>query len=128
VTMALASLGPEFSSFEEAALDLELARDLDLWTSVHLGVGLLGEKRSITVMDEQKLLGSDLIYVHCNTCTDDELHRIADTGGHVSISPRVEMQMGHGYPAAGRLLRAGVQPSLSVDVVSAVGGSLFAEM
>jgi cytosine/adenosine deaminase-related metal-dependent hydrolase len=36
--------------------------------------------------------------------------------------------MGHGYPATGRLIEAGLQPSLSVDVVSGVGGSLFAEM
>jgi cytosine/adenosine deaminase-related metal-dependent hydrolase len=38
------------------------------------------------------------------------------------------MQMGHGYPATGRLVAAGIQPSLSVDVVSGVGGSLFDEM
>lgn len=128
LTMALASLGPEFSSVEETVIDLALARSLDLRTSLHLGVGLLGQQRSITAMDDRHLLGPDVIYVHCNTCTDGELRRIADTGGHVSISPRVEMQMGHGYPATGRLIAAGVQPSLSVDVVSGVGGSLFAEM
>jgi 5-methylthioadenosine/S-adenosylhomocysteine deaminase len=126
--MALAALGPEFSSVDETVTDLALARSLDLRTSLHLGVGLLGQQRSVTAMDDRDLLGPDVIYVHCNTCTDGELRRIADTGGHVSISPRVEMQMGHGYPATGRLVAAGVQPSLSVDVVSGVGGSLFAEM
>jgi cytosine/adenosine deaminase-related metal-dependent hydrolase len=79
-------------------------------------------------MEQAGLLGPDMIFVHCTTCTDQELVRIRETGGHVSISPRVEMQMGHGYPATGRLIEAGLQPSLSVDVVSAVGGSLFAEM
>jgi 5-methylthioadenosine/S-adenosylhomocysteine deaminase len=128
VTMALASLGPEFASMEEAEVDLRLARELDLRTSLHLGCGLLGGMRAVTGMHERGLLGPDLIFVHCNTCTDDELRLIAATGGHVSISPRVEMQMGHGYPATGRLIAAGVQPSLSVDVVSGVGGSLFAEM
>ena len=128
VTMALASLGPEFASMDEAVLDLRLARELGLRTSVHLGCGLLGRMRALTGMHERGLLGPDLIFVHCNTCTDEELRLIADTGGHVSISPRMEMQMGHGYPATGRLIAAGVQPSLSVDVVSGVGGSLFAEM
>jgi 5-methylthioadenosine/S-adenosylhomocysteine deaminase len=128
VTMALASLGPEFASMDETAVDLQLARELDLRTSMHLGCGLLGGMRAVTGMHERGLLGPDLIFVHCNTCTDEELRLIADTGGHVAISPRVEMQMGHGYPATGRLIDAGVQPSLSVDVVSAVGGSLFAEM
>ena len=128
LTMAVASQGPEFSSLEEAAVDIELARGLDLPTSLHLGVGLLGAQRAATRMDERGLLGPDMIFVHCNTCTDEELVRIRETGGHVSISPRVEMQMGHGYPATGRLIAAGLQPSLSVDVVSGVGGSLFAEM
>ena len=38
------------------------------------------------------------------------------------------MAMGHGYPATGRLLDAGLRPSLSIDVVSAVTGSMFDEM
>jgi cytosine/adenosine deaminase-related metal-dependent hydrolase len=128
LTLAMASLGPEFSSFEETVTDVDLARELGIRTSIHLGVGLLGQKRSITKLKELGLLGPDLIFVHCNTCTDEELQLIHESGGHVSISPRVEMQMGHGYPATGRLIAAGVQPSLSVDVVSGVGGSIFAEM
>ncbi|HXA61048.1 MAG TPA: amidohydrolase family protein [Streptosporangiaceae bacterium] len=128
LTLALASLGPEFSSLEETESDIRMARELGIQTSLHVGVGLLGAKRAITAMDQAGMLGPDLIHVHCNTCTDEELLRIADSGGHVSISPRVEMQMGHGYPVTGRLIAAGIQPSLSIDVVSAVGGSMFAEM
>ncbi|HYZ54135.1 MAG TPA: amidohydrolase family protein [Streptosporangiaceae bacterium] len=128
LTYAMASNGPEFGPFEDTIVDLELARQLGIRASLHLGVGLLGQKRAVTEMGRRGLLGSDLIYVHCNTCTDEELRLIAATGGHVSISPRVEMQMGHGYPATGRLCAAGIQPSLSVDIVSGVGGSLFAEM
>lgn len=128
VGFALAAMGPEFGSIEDTVTDLKLARELGVRTSLHVGVGLLGEQRSITELHRRGLLGPDLIYVHCNTCTDAELRLIAETGGHTSISPRVEMQMGHGYPATGRLCAAGVTPSLSVDVVSGVGGSLFAEM
>ncbi|MCI3238908.1 MULTISPECIES: amidohydrolase family protein [Streptomyces] len=128
VTFALASMGPEFGPLDDTLADLRLARDLGIRTSLHVGVGLLGRQRSITELHRRGLLGPDLIFVHCNTCTDAELRLIADTGGHASISPRVEMQMGHGYPATGRLRSAGVTPSLSIDVVSGVGGSLFAEM
>jgi 5-methylthioadenosine/S-adenosylhomocysteine deaminase len=53
---------------------------------------------------------------------------IADAGAHVAVAPRVELQMGHGRPATGRALAAGVRPGLSVDVVSGVTGSIFAEM
>ncbi|MFF3985215.1 amidohydrolase family protein [Streptomyces sp. NPDC001797] len=128
VTFALASMGPEFGPVEDTLSDLTLARELGIRASMHVGVGALGKQRSITELHRRGLLGPDLIYVHCNTCTDAELRLIADTGGHASISPRVEMQMGHGYPATGRLCAAGVVPSLSIDVVSGVGGSLFAEM
>jgi cytosine/adenosine deaminase-related metal-dependent hydrolase len=128
VTFALASLGPEFGPVEDALIDLRLARRLGVRASLHVGVGLLGERRSVSELHRRGLLGPDLIFVHCNTCTDAELRMIADSGGHASISPRVEMQMGHGYPATGRLRAAGLAPSLSIDVVSGVGGSLFAEM
>ncbi|HEX4788436.1 MAG TPA: amidohydrolase family protein [Actinospica sp.] len=128
ITFALASMGPEFGPVEDALADLEIARKLGIRTSMHVGVGLLGAQRSITELNRRGLLGPDLIFVHCNMCTDAEMRLIAETGGHASISPRVEMQMGHGYPATGRLCAAGVQPSLSIDVVSGVGGSLFAEM
>jgi 5-methylthioadenosine/S-adenosylhomocysteine deaminase len=128
VTLAMASLGPEFSNLEETDVDLALAREVGVLTSIHLGVGLLGAMRAITLMNDKGMLGPDLVFVHCNTCTDAELTLIKESGGHVSISPRIEMQMGHGYPATGRLIAAGIQPSLSVDVVSGVGGSLFAEM
>lgn len=128
LTFALASMGPEFGPVGDTLADLELARKLGIRTSMHVGVGQLGAQRSITELHDRGLLGPDLIFVHCNTCTDAEMRLIADTGGRVSISPRVEMQMGHGYPATGRLSAAGVEPSLSIDVVSGVGGSLFAEM
>ncbi|HRV96281.1 MAG TPA: amidohydrolase family protein, partial [Anaerolineae bacterium] len=74
------------------------------------------------------LLGPDMTFVHCNCCADHELRLMAESGGTASVSARVEMQMGHGMPATGRLLRAGVRPSLSVDVATAVGGDLFDEM
>jgi 5-methylthioadenosine/S-adenosylhomocysteine deaminase len=128
VTFAVASNGPEFGPMEDTLVDLDLARQLGVRASMHVGVGLLGRQRSVTEMNRLGLLGPDLIYIHCNGCTDAEFKMIADSGGHVSISPRIEMQMGHGYPVTGRLLDAGIQPGLSVDIVSGVGGSLFAEM
>jgi cytosine/adenosine deaminase-related metal-dependent hydrolase len=36
--------------------------------------------------------------------------------------------MGHGWPATGRLLDAGVQPSLSIDVCVSNGGHMFGTM
>jgi 5-methylthioadenosine/S-adenosylhomocysteine deaminase len=38
------------------------------------------------------------------------------------------MLMGHGPPPTGKLLKRGVRPSLSVDVVSSVPGEMFTQM
>jgi 5-methylthioadenosine/S-adenosylhomocysteine deaminase len=53
---------------------------------------------------------------------------MADAGRTASISPDIEMQMGHGWPATGRLLEAGIRPSLSIDVCCSNGGHLFGTM
>jgi cytosine/adenosine deaminase-related metal-dependent hydrolase len=44
------------------------------------------------------------------------------------VAATVEMQMGHGWPATGRLLDHGIRPSLSVDVCSSIGGDMFGLM
>jgi 5-methylthioadenosine/S-adenosylhomocysteine deaminase len=44
------------------------------------------------------------------------------------VSPDVEMQMGFGWPATGRLLAHGIRPSLSIDDCAAMGGDMFATM
>jgi cytosine/adenosine deaminase-related metal-dependent hydrolase len=128
LTFALAIRGPELATLAATADDIGMARRLGARASMHIGAGTLAKQKGISQLHEHGLLGDDLIFVHCSMCSDHELRLIAQSGGHASVSPRVEMAMGHGYPATGRLLEAGVRPSLSIDVVSAVGGSLFGEM
>jgi cytosine/adenosine deaminase-related metal-dependent hydrolase len=53
---------------------------------------------------------------------------MAAAGATASVSPDIELQMGHGWPATGRLLDAGIRPSLSIDVCSSNGGHLFGTM
>ena len=38
------------------------------------------------------------------------------------------MQMGHGWPATGRLLAHGIRPTFGIDVCSSNGGDMFATM
>ena len=73
-------------------------------------------------------LSADITWVHCNSLADAELRLIADSGGTASCSPELELHMGHGRPAVGRLLAVGVRPSLSVDTCVNVGGDLFGIM
>jgi 5-methylthioadenosine/S-adenosylhomocysteine deaminase len=128
VTMALALRGPQFATHEVNRGDFALARDLDLRVTVHVGDGEWGKSRPIDVLRRDGLLSDRTTYVHCNTLADDELEIIRDTGGTASVAPDVEMQMGHGWPATGRLLAHGIKPSFSIDVCSSNGGDMFATM
>lgn len=128
VTMALALRGPQFVTPEVNVADFRLAADLDLRVTMHAGDGYWGKSGPIRKLDADGLLSDRITYVHCCTLADDELRLIADSGGTASVAPDVEMQMGHGFPATGRLLRAGIRPTFSIDVCSSNGGDMFATM
>jgi 5-methylthioadenosine/S-adenosylhomocysteine deaminase len=128
VTLALAPRGPEFTTFDVAKHDWELARELAVRISVHVGVGMAGKLGKLGAMGRAGLLGPDTTYIHCCTLSDEELQMIADTGGTVSLACPVEMQMGHGMPPIQRCLDRGLRPSLSVDVETTMSGDLFAQM
>ena len=129
LTLALAARAPGNSNFEAAQHDWELARELDIRITVHVGMRLSSvHVHHVKNMDDLGLMGSDTTYIHCTDSTDEELDLIAATGGTASIAPYVEMLMGHGPPPTGRLVERGVRPSLSVDVVSSVPGEMFTQM
>ena len=128
VTLGVAARGPQFSTIEVTRHDFLLARELGLRVSVHVGDGHWGKTKPIHQLNDAGLLADTTTYVHCNSIAEDELKLIADTGGTASCATDVEMQMGHGWPATGRLLAAGITPSLSVDVCSSVGGDMFTTM
>jgi 5-methylthioadenosine/S-adenosylhomocysteine deaminase len=129
LTLALAARAPGNVTPEVAKHDWELARELGIRISVHVGMRLSGiHVNHVKNMDDLGLMGDDTTYIHCTDSTDEELDLIAETGGTASIASYVELLMGHGRPPTGRLLERGVRPSLSVDVVSSVPGEMFTQM
>jgi 5-methylthioadenosine/S-adenosylhomocysteine deaminase len=129
LTLALAARAPGNSNFEVAKHDWELARDLGIRISVHVGMRLANvHVHHVKNIADLGLLGDDTTYIHCTDSTDEELDLIAETGGSASLAPYVEMLMGHGPPPTGRLLSRGIRPTLSVDVVSSVPGEMFTQM
>lgn len=126
VTLAMSVRGPQFSTIEITEHDWRFARELGVRMTVHVGDGAWGLKyRPIEQLQEHGLLGPDTTYVHCTTLPDNQLQMIADSGGTASISPEIEMHMGHGFPATGRLLKVGVRPSLSIDVCTDISADMF---
>jgi cytosine/adenosine deaminase-related metal-dependent hydrolase len=67
-------------------------------------------------------------FIHCTNLTDEAWRLIRDSGGHVSLSPELEMAMGHGTPAVQEALDHGVRPSLSSDHGDAVAQDMFTLM
>ena len=128
VTLCLAPRGNQFATMEVTEEDWALADELGIRISCHFGDGEWGKGRPVAALAERGLLGPTMTFVHCNTLADDELELMAGHGCTASISPDIELQMGHGWPATGRLLDAGIRPSLSIDVCCSNGGHLFGTM
>jgi 5-methylthioadenosine/S-adenosylhomocysteine deaminase len=128
VTMQFGARGPQYTTPEITLSDWALARELGTRISTHVGDGAWGKNKNVIWMYEKGLMGPEVTYVHCNMLNDEEMRLIADTGGKASVSPDIETQMGHGWPATGRLLDVGVRPSLSIDVCSSNGGDMFHAM
>jgi 5-methylthioadenosine/S-adenosylhomocysteine deaminase len=128
ITLGMAVRGPEFSEPDAWVHDWGLARELCLPVTVHVGDGLRGAGGTIFRLDELGLLGADTTFVHCSMLSDQELDRIAATGGRASVSPEVEANMGHGPAATGRLRERGIRTGLSADVCTNIGGDMFAAM
>jgi 5-methylthioadenosine/S-adenosylhomocysteine deaminase len=129
ITLAMGTRGPGFCTPEVVRHDWALARDVGAPISVHVGMGpYAGRFSMVSQLNDMGLLGSDTTYIHCNYLSDDEFRMIADSGGMVSISPTVEMIMGHGTPPTAKALKHGLKPSLSIDVVTTVPGDMFTQM
>jgi cytosine/adenosine deaminase-related metal-dependent hydrolase len=128
--MALGLRGPQVTTMDTAAADVALARELGLRVSVHMHgtAGWPSGPRPIADMRGRGLLDDRTTFVHGNGISDDQLAMMADAGCSVSISPDVELKMGFGWPETGRLLAAGIRPSLSIDDCPSAGGDMFGAM
>jgi 5-methylthioadenosine/S-adenosylhomocysteine deaminase len=102
-----------------SAADWAVAREVGASISVHANGALAGLEKAV---------GPDVTYIHCNTFTEQAWKMVAASGGHVSISCPIEMEMGHGIPPIQPAIDHGLRPSLSVDVETQMPGDLFTQM
>ncbi|SDI15661.1 Cytosine/adenosine deaminase [Sinosporangium album] len=128
VTMGMALRGPQYATPEVTLDDWALARDLGVLISVHVGDGAWGKNRPVAWLAENGLLGPDVVCAHCNSLADDEFQIMADSGCSAAMTPEIEMQMGHGWPATGRLMAVGMKPTIGIDIATCNSGHLFQVM
>ena len=129
ITLAMAALGPDFSTWDVTKHDFTLAKDLDLIISAHVwGAPTRMNKNGYRKLSKLKLLGPNHNLVHGVFLKEAELKLIVDSGASVTVTPEIELQMGDGTPLTGRIRDLGIEPSIGVDVESNISGDMFTVM
>jgi cytosine/adenosine deaminase-related metal-dependent hydrolase len=125
--MGMALRGPAFTSAERNAADFAFARELGLPISIH--VGMAGTGDAVATLERDRLLDSDVNYVHGNFLTDAEWDLLAASGGTMTITPSTDMLMQFGtFPSTGAALSRGIVSGFGIDTICSAGTDLFSEM
>lgn len=114
-------------SFPEKAA-FEVARDLGLPVTTHAGVWGATNDDGLRLMHEHGFMTPETVYVHAATLSTDSYHRIAATGGAVSVSTESEQSAGQGYPPTWQVRRHDISVSLSMDTSVWWSSDLFSAM
>jgi 5-methylthioadenosine/S-adenosylhomocysteine deaminase len=118
---------PASPDFPEKAA-FEVARDLGVPVTTHAGVWKVTGDEGIRLMHEHGFMTPETVYVHSATLSPDSYHRIAATGGSVSLSTESEQSAGQGYPPTWKLRQHGIPVSLSMDTSVWWSADLFSAM
>jgi cytosine/adenosine deaminase-related metal-dependent hydrolase len=106
----------------------EVARELGVPVTTHAGVwGATGDD-GIRLMHEHGFMTPETVYVHSASLSPDSYHRIAATGGAVSVATESEQSAGQGYPPTWALRAYGIPVSLSMDTSVWWSADLFSAM
>jgi 5-methylthioadenosine/S-adenosylhomocysteine deaminase len=118
---------PGDETFPERAA-FEVARELGVPVTTHAGVWGATNDNGIRLMYENGFMTPQTVYVHAATLSQDSYHRIAATGGSVSVATESEQSAGQGYPPTWQLREHGIPVSLSMDTSVWWSGDLFSAM
>jgi 5-methylthioadenosine/S-adenosylhomocysteine deaminase len=117
LTLAMAILGPDQSTYEVCAKDIRLAREYGLLHSAHTW-GRRGQRKvedGMSRLNRDGLLGPDHNIAHGNCLEDDELKMVLDAGCSVTATGFAEMLNSERVAMLGRLVDYGAMPSLGTD-------------
>src|SRR5205807_6331455 len=117
----------EDPAFPEKAT-FEVARELGVTVTTHAGVWAITTDAGLNRTYDNGFCTPGTIYVHASSLSPDSYHKIAATGGFVSVSTESECNAGQGYPPTWKLRRYGIPISLSQDTSVWWSGDMFAAM
>ncbi|WP_319520653.1 amidohydrolase family protein [uncultured Martelella sp.] len=120
---------PQLISLDACKREFEIARELGMRISIHIVSADRNFQPCATLemMYEAGMMGPDVTWVHLTGASDHELKLIAETGGSASVAPHVDSHF-MSPPPTGRLMAAGIRPSLSIDSANAASEDFFSQM
>jgi cytosine/adenosine deaminase-related metal-dependent hydrolase len=133
VTLRMALLGqavdiiPDLVALNED--NIAFARNLGIQISVD---GVFGDRvgHDIERLGRAGVLGTDLTYIHCTNLPEAAWAAIADSGGHISLAPTSDAQVGimGGKPPVQLAIDKGLRPSIGVDIECSLATDFFSQM
>lgn len=125
VTLAMAILGPHYSTMDVAFHDFRMAQEYGLIASMHQGGGPAMSPGGWDRLETAGLVGHGINIVHGHGLTDEQVARFCARGVSFSTTPENEMTQGHGFPVTGKVRRNFGILSLGVDLESVLSGDMF---
>ncbi|NYF09849.1 cytosine/adenosine deaminase-related metal-dependent hydrolase [Leifsonia sp. AK011] len=105
---------PDSEDFPELAA-FQYARDNGIRVTTHAGVWGATTDVGLDNMYRAGVMTDQLTYVHSASLSADSYHKIAATGGTVSVATESEQSAGQGYPSTWEIRKYGIPASLSMD-------------
>ncbi len=124
IKLGMAVLGPQQSTLEVCKADFQLAKELNLIISMHVGGNFLTPD-GFNALKKENLLNKNTNIVHANNITDEMLNLLVDASCTFSITPEEELQMGFGNPLTKRLIESGGTFNFGSDIESAMAGDML---
>lgn len=122
VGIGLSGVTPERA--DRNRTEIEFARAHGLRMTFHNNRG--GE---LVLLDRAGLMGPDILPVHSNMTTDEDLDALASCGALLTTQPEAETYAGRRpYSMVGRAHKRGVRVALGVDVPCLVNPSILTQM
>jgi cytosine/adenosine deaminase-related metal-dependent hydrolase len=120
VDVALGLSEPNTESFMD---EIEFARGRKARMTFHQNIpGFIGQ------LHNRGLLGPDILPVHGNSSTDEELRWMAEAGMPLSITPECEIAVGRSMTIVSRALKAGLKVGTGIDSPSRAPLDMFAQL
>ena len=117
VTLAMAILGPDYSTKEVTLKDFQLAKEFNLLSSAHIwGMPNRIVKEGYALLLQEGLLNKKHNIVHGNYLKDDEIKLIVDSGASVTSTPVAELQTHGVEPIVTKVSNFGGKPSVGSDL------------